>query len=239
VHMPESCGEPLWSQDRLNLLFEAADRQNMQIHIHAIGDAAIRMSLDALAHARIQNGGPHSRHLITHLHIVDRADIPRMADLKVTGVPQPFWHVKGSDFYDLEVAYLGEARAREEYPMKSLADAGILLAGASDYPVQVPSPPLLGIALGVTRCEPGGTAPEEILGPEERMGLEDMIACFTINGAWANFLEHETGSIAVGKKADMVVLEKNLFEIPETDIADTKVMMTVFEGKTVYADPSI
>ena len=139
-------------------------------------------------------------------------------------------------FYDLEVAYLGEARARAEYPMKSLSDAGVLLAGASDYPVQVPSPPLLGIALGVTRCEPGETDSKEVLGPEERMRLDEMIECFTINGARANFLEHETGSIQVGKKADMVVLEKNLFEIPETDIADTKVMMTVFEGEIVYRD---
>jgi predicted amidohydrolase YtcJ len=161
-----------------------------------------------------------------------------MADLKVTGVPQPFWHMKGSDFYDLEVAYLGEVRAREAYPMKSLADAGILLAGASDYPVQVPSPPLLGIALGVSRCEPGVRDPEEILGPEERMSLENMIECFTINGARANFLEKETGSIEVGKKADMVVLEKNLFEIPETEIAETKVLMTLFEGNTVYRDTS-
>jgi len=239
AHMPDTCGEPLWAQGNLNQLFEAADREKLQIHIHAIGDAAIRMSLDALDHARNRNGGPHSRHLITHLQIIDRSDIPRMADLKVTGVPQPFWHLKGGDYYDLEVAYLGDERAREEYPMKSLADAGILLAGASDYPVQVPSPPLLGIMLGVTRCEPGETDPEEILGPQERMTLEEMIACFTINGARANFIENETGSIEVGKKADVVVLENSLFDIPASDIADTKVLMTVFEGKTVFRDGSI
>ena len=110
------------------------------------------------------------------------------------------------------------------------------MAGASDYPVQVPSPPLLGIMLGVIRCEPGETDPGEILGPEERMSLGSMIECFTINGARANFLENQTGSLEVGKKADMVVLEKNLFEIPATEIAATKVMMTVFEGNMVYRD---
>jgi predicted amidohydrolase YtcJ len=161
-----------------------------------------------------------------------------MADLNVIGVPQPFWFVKGDYFHNLEARYLGLERAEKEYPMKSLKDAGILLAGASDYPVQVHSPPLMGIMLGVTRCEPGETDPHEILGPEERMTLEEMIECFTINGARANFLEKETGSIEVGKKADMVVLEKNLFDIPETDIADTKIMMTVFEGNTVYKDES-
>ena len=123
--------------------------------------------------------------------------------------------------------------------MRSLANAGILLASASDYPVQVPSPPLLGIMLGVTRCEQGETNPDEILDPQERMTLEDMIASFTINGAYANFLEHETGSIETGKKADMIVLENNLFEIPIFEIADTKVLMTLFEGQTVYKDASL
>ena len=123
--------------------------------------------------------------------------------------------------------------------MKSLAAAGVLLAGASDYPVQVPSPPLVGIMMGVTRCERGATDPNEILGPGERMTLAEMIECFTINGARANFLENETGSIEKGKKADLVVLEKNLFAIPETEIADTRVVMTVFEGNTVYRDTAV
>ena len=122
------------------------------------------------------------------------------------------------------------------YPLKSFADAGVTLACASDYPVQVPSPPLLAIQLGVTRCIPGETNPDEILGPEERMSLADMIATFAINGAYANFVENETGSIEVGKKADMVVLERNLFEIPQSEICDTRVLMTIFEGNTVFYD---
>ncbi|RUA02753.1 MAG: amidohydrolase, partial [Deltaproteobacteria bacterium] len=120
------------------------------------------------------------------------------------------------------------------YPMKSLLTAGVTLAGASDYPVQVPSPPLLGIQLGMTRCEPGETDPGEILGPGERMNLEEMLAAFTINGARANFIENETGSIEVGKKADMVVLEYNLFDLPTSEISDANVLMTLFEGRIVY-----
>lgn len=236
AHMPDTRGEPLWDLDSLKFLFAAAERKALQIHIHAIGDAAIGMSLDALAHVKRVKGISDSRHLITHLHILERADILRMANLNVLGVPQPFWFVKGDYFHNLEVKYLGRERAEKEYPMKSLMDAGILLAGASDYPVQVPSPPLLGIMLGVTRCEPGETDPDEILGPEERMTLADMIDVFTINGACANFLEQETGSIEAGKKADLVVLEKNLFDMPVTGIADTKITMTIFEGKIVYQD---
>ncbi len=236
AHKPDFRGEPLWEQEQLNALCRAADRQNLQIHIHAIGDAAICMSLDALEFARQHNGQRDSRHLITHLQIVDDADIARFADLNVIGVPQPFWHVKGEYFWGLEAKYLGRERAEKEYPMKSFLDAGVTLASASDYPVQVPSPPLVGIMLGVLRCIPGDPDPNEILGPAERMTLPEMIASFTINGAYANFMEAETGSIEVGKKADLVVLERNLFDIPTEEIGDVNVVMTMFEGKAVRRD---
>jgi predicted amidohydrolase YtcJ len=239
THKPDFRGEPLWEQEPMNALFKTVDNAKLQIHIHAIGDAAIRMSLDALAYAEEHNGRRDSRHLITHLHVVDYADIPRFAELSIIGVPQPFWHVKGDYFWALEAKYLGVERAEKEYPMKSFSDAGVMLAGASDYPVQVPSPPLLAIQLGVTRCIPGETNPDEILGPDERMSLEDMIAAYTINGAYANFIENETGSIEVGKKADMVVLDRNLFDIPESEIADTQVLMTIFEGQTLRRGSSI
>jgi predicted amidohydrolase YtcJ len=236
AHKPDFRGEPLWEQDQLNALCRAADRENLQIHIHAIGDAAIRMSLDALAYARQQNGQRDSRHLITHLQIVDYADIARFAELDIVGVPQPFWHVKGEYFWGLEAKYLGRERAEKEYPMKSFVDAGVTLASASDYPVQIPSPPLVGIMLGVLRCIPGDPDPNEILGSGERMTLPDMIASFTINGAYANFMEAETGSIEVGKKADLVVLERNLFDIPIEEIGDVNVLMTMFEGEVVRRD---
>jgi predicted amidohydrolase YtcJ len=236
AHKPDFRGEPLWEQEKLNALCRAADREKLQIHIHAIGDAAIRMTLDALAYAREHNGSRDSRHLITHLHVVDYTDIPRFAELGIIGVPQPFWHAKGGYFWELEAKYLGRERAEKEYPMKSFLDAGVTLASASDYPVQVPSPPLLAIQLGVTRCIPGETDPNEILGPQERMTLADMIASFTINGAYANLIENETGSIEVGKKADLVVLDQNLFDIPAEEIGNVKVMMTMFEGKAVYRE---
>ncbi len=234
AHMPGFRGEPLWDREALNELCAAVDRKRLQIHIHAIGDAAIRMSLDALEQARRENGPRDSRHAITHLQVVDPDDIPRFGRLGVVCVPQPFWHVKGEYFWELEAEYLGRERAEREYPLKSLAESGAVLAGASDYPVQVPSPPLVGIMLGVIRREPGETDPREILGPKERMTLEEMIAAYTINGAYANFLEEETGSLEVGKKADLVVLERNLFRIPAEEIGEVEVMMTIFEGKKVF-----
>lgn len=234
THKPDYRGEPLWKQDLLDTLFVAIDSKGCQIHVHVTGDAGLKMALDAFDHMRTKNGVRDSRHIITHLHVVDYEDIPRFAELGIVGVPQPFWHLKGKYFHELEEKYLGPERAEKEYPMKSFLDAGVILASASDYPVQVPSSPLEGIQIGITRCEPGETNPKEVLGPNERISLMDMLDSFTINGAFANFMEHETGSIKVGKKADMVILDKNLFEIPPSEIINTSVVMTVFDGRIIY-----
>jgi predicted amidohydrolase YtcJ len=108
-------------------------------------------------------------------------------------------------------------------------------ASASDFPVTIPFDPLIGIETGITRSDIEVEA-GEVLWPDERASLEDMIASFTYNGAYANFLEDEIGSIQAGKQADIVVLDKNLFEIPAAEIADIKVMLTLFDGKEVFRD---
>ena len=112
----------------------------------------------------------------------------------------------------------------------------LIVASSSDYPVTIPCNPLEAIQFGITRSEFNTTDPKEILWPEERVTLEQMIRSFTSNGAYANFLEKETGSIEVGKKADLIVLDKNLFEIPVTEISKAKVLMTLFEGEEVFVD---
>ena len=111
------------------------------------------------------------------------------------------------------------------------------MASASDFPVTIPFDPVIAIQLGITRSELDKTA-AEVLWPEERVNLEDMITSFTYNGAYANFLEESTGSIEVGKQADLVVLDQNLFEIPVTEIADTKVLLTLVDGEQVFRDPA-
>jgi predicted amidohydrolase YtcJ len=153
----------------------------------------------------------------------------------VIGVPQPFWFKMDDYYWNLALPYLGRERADLQYPMRSFIEAGVVMASSSDFPVTIPFDPLLGIQLGVTRSE-ADKAPEEILWPEERVSLEDMIASFTYNGDYANFLENEAGSIEAGKQADIVVLEQNLFEIPVTEIANTKVLLTLVDGKEVFRD---
>ena len=107
------------------------------------------------------------------------------------------------------------------------------MASASDFPVTIPFDPVIGIQLGITRSEVGVRS-AEVLWSEERASLEQMITSFTYNGAYANFLENHTGSLEVGKQADFIVLDQNLFEIPQSEIAGTKVLLTYIDGQEVF-----
>jgi hypothetical protein len=107
------------------------------------------------------------------------------------------------------------------------------MASASDFPVTIPFDPLIAIQTGITRSINSETS-KGVLWPEERSSLENMIVSYTYNGAYANFLENETGSIEVGKQADIIVLDQNLFEIPTNEIAKTKVLLTLVDGKEVF-----
>jgi len=228
---PGFFGERLWHPDSLKRMCAELDRLGFQIHVHSIGDAATAMTLDALQFAAEANGRRDSRHLITHLQLVDPSDILRFSRLGVIAVAQPYWFMKDDYYYNLQVPYLGQKRADEEYPMASFFKAGVMVASSSDYPVTIPCNPLQAIQIGITRSMPGKNDP---LWPQESASLEQMIASFTINGAYANFLEKETGSIEKGKSADLIVLNRDLFEIPATEIREVKVVSTFFCGKKVF-----
>ena len=126
-----------------------------------------------------------------------------------------------------------ERRTDKEYPMQSFFEAGAVVASASDFSVTIPFSPLIGIENGVLRTD-DPSDPALTLGPEESASLEDMIASFTIHGAFASFLEDETGSIEPGKLADLVVLQSNLFDILPENISETRVLMTFLEGEPVF-----
>lgn len=226
--------DPLWPQDLLNQVCEKADKAGMQIHTHAIGDAAVRMTVDAYEYVAEKTGKTDSRHAITHLQIVDPAEIKRMEELNIVASVNPYWFCKEpAYFYELEVPFLGEERANKEYPMKSFFDAGVVVASASDFPVTMPSMPLDAIQKGVTRTSLDGDA-ETLQNPDERITIEQMLESITINCAYQNFAEDVTGSLEVGKEADIVILDKNLLEIEPSKIIDTKILRTISQGKTVF-----
>lgn len=233
-HMPDSKGKLLWDIDRLNRVCAGLDRKGFQIHVHAIGDGATRVTLDALEFVREQNGVRDSRHAITHLQLVNPEDIQRFHNLGVVAVPQPYWFLKDSYYHNIQVPYLGQQRADEEYPMNSFFKGGVKVASSSDYPVTIPCNPLVAIETGITRREIGSAVSGDALWPQEQVNLEEMIASFTINGAYANFVEDETGSLEVGKSADFIVLDRNLFQIPSNEIHDVQVIQTYFRGEEVF-----
>jgi predicted amidohydrolase YtcJ len=220
----------------LNPVAAELDRLGFQIHIHAIGDRAIQASLDALEFARARNGSRDSRHHIAHIQLFDPRDIPRFRRLGVVANFQPLWAFADPYIVDLTIPILGPERSRYLYPIRSVAKTGAVIACGSDWPVSSMNP-LEAIQIGVTRRGlDEGPGPAWL--PEETVDLPIMLAGYTINGAYVNLEETETGSVEVGKAADLIVLDRNLFEIPAHEIHLAKVLLTLLDGKEVYRDQS-
>jgi predicted amidohydrolase YtcJ len=224
-------GTPTYSQPTLDSLIAALDRERWQVHVHAIGDRAIRMTLDAFERARRANGARDARHTITHLQLIDPADIPRFRRLGVVANFEPFW-ANGDEYLTrLAEPALGPSRSRWLYPIGSVARTGAVVSGGSDWSVSSIAP-LDGIEVAITRRAPDDPGPP--WRPEEVVDLSTAIAMYTINAAYANQQERETGSIEVGKLADLVVLERDLFEVEPREIHAVRVMRTIVEGRTVF-----
>jgi len=207
-----------------------ANELGITIHIHTIGDGAINVALNAMEKAQTT---PADRAALTHLQIVNPADIDRMAKLGVVAVSNPYWFIKELDYhYKLSVPYLGEERAENQYPMKSFFDKGVVVTQATDYPVTADLRPTKGIQTAVIRQIPG--KPETLLNPSERVTVEQMIKAATLNGAYQFKCEDTLGSITVGKKADMVMLDSDITACESEKIAAAKVLRTMIEGEWVY-----
>lgn len=242
---PHFYGEFLWDKEKLVQAFSLANRRGLQIHVHSIGDAATRRVLDALEKAQPASFPGEFRHTITHLQLVAQTDIPRFKTLQVIASVQPYWHFKGPNWWQsVDYRILGE-RAKYEYPLRSFVDQGVIIASSSDYPITPEPNPLFAIKAGVTRniyC--GRTFGVEditdmdderyLLNGDERVSVREMIKSFTINGAYALFCEKKTGSIEVGKQADLAVLSQNLFAINPVAIDQVTVNMTFFAGRQVF-----
>ncbi len=216
----------------LQALAAALDKEGFQIHIHAIGDRGIRDSLDALEAAQKANGRRDARHHVAHLELIEPPDIPRFRRLGVVANFQPFWANGDKYITELTEPELGPERSRWLYPIASVVAAGGVTAFGSDWSVSSMNP-LDGIEVAVTHREPfKGPGPAWL--PQEQIALPEAIAGYTVGGAYLDFSEKETGSIEVGKAADLIVLDRNLFEIPASQIHEAKVLSTLLEGKEVY-----
>ena len=230
-----SRGELNFEPDRLARFVTRLDREGFQVHIHAIGDRAIRVSLDAHAAAQKANGRRDARHHIAHLELIEPEDIPRFRDLGVVANFQPLWAFADPYIKDLTLAPLGPERSRWLYPIASILKTGAVMAAGSDWPVTSLNP-LEAIQVAVTRRGP--TEPEGPAWiPEERIDLPAILAAYTINGAYLNHEEKETGSIELGKAADLIVLDRDVFKIPRDKIHEARVVWTLLEGQEVFRAP--
>lgn len=225
-------GEPTFSPAALQAIVVAADARAFDVHVHAIGDRAVRMSLDAFAAARAANPPWSRRHVIAHLELVDPADLPRFAELGVAASFQPLWAYPDPYITDLTIPVLGPERSRWLYPIGSMLATGATVVTGSDWSVSSMDP-LRGLQVAITRREIG-TGPGDAWIPEEVATLAPMLAAATKNAAWLLRQDKETGSLAPGKRADLVVLDENLFELPPSEIHRARVMATLVDGDAVY-----
>lgn len=235
---PENDGLLMVPRAELMAAVPALDAAGFQVHIHAIGDATVRYALDAFAAARKANGARDSRHLTAHTQIVHPDDITRFASLDVLAGFSPYWAYADAYVADINPPQIGEQRMGWMYPMRSIIDSGGRVVFGSDWTVST-ADPLLGIETAVTRRDPEpapGSIPRPVFLPEQRISLDQAIAGYTIDAAYANFLDADTGSLQVGKYADLVVISDNLFALPAENISDAEVTATMIEGKVVYGE---
>jgi predicted amidohydrolase YtcJ len=210
------------------------DDQGFQVHLHAIGDRAVRESLDAIEAARGANGANDHRHHIAHLQVMHPDDVPRFAALGVTANMQALWAAHEAQMDQLTIPFIGPERAARQYLFGDLLRSGARLAAGSDWAVSSANP-LRAVHVAVNRTLPGpaGAGAEPLL-PEQSLRLAEALAAYTTGSAYVNHLD-ETGAIEVGKLADLVVLDRDPFDGPPDEIASTSVELTYVAGERVYA----
>ena len=208
------------------------DAAGISVKIHTIGDAAIRAALDAFADVRRRNG-PGPRHSLAHMLYIRPEDVPRLAALNVIADLNPPVWFPNPNMTALRAA-LGDARVDRSWPMRHILASGALAATGTDWPALAPTPsPWPGLSALITRRDPSGRTPG-VHRPDQALTLEETLPLFTSNAAETLGLSHDTGRLAPGLSADMIVLDRDVFAIPPQEIAGTQVRQTWFEGRLVY-----
>lgn len=208
------------------------DALDFQVHFHALGDRAVREALDAIEAARTANGRRGARHHLAHLQVVHPDDLPRFARLGAVANIQPLWAAHEPQMDELTIPFLGPERAAWQYPFGSLQRAGATLAAGSDWPVSSPDP-LAGLHVAVNRMEPEATDGRVFL-PEQRLDLSSAIAAYTAGSAHLNGHD-DAGVLAVGRLADLVVIDRDILTGPPEEIAQARVERTYVGGQLVHA----
>lgn len=227
-------GIPMVEPEILKQAVTKLDAEGFQVHFHAIGDGAVRQSLDAVEAARTANGDLGHRHHISHIQLIHPDDQPRFRKLGVIANFQPLWAYADAYVTDLTLPFISRQTASYMYPIASMEKSGAVIAFGSDWSVSTANP-FEEMETAITRMGSLGDTKVPFL-PAESIALPEALAAFTINAAYTNRDEKNTGSLEVGKRANLAVLDRNLFEIPPSEMSDTKVLVTLFEGKPVHGE---
>jgi predicted amidohydrolase YtcJ len=218
----------LFDPKSFNDLVVEADRRGMIVHIHAIGDLAVKLSLDAFGAARQANPSGTLPHTMTHLQFVDAEDVPRFASYRIIAALQLLWAVADPSTNEEVKPYIDPAIHARMYPSRSLLESGATIAGASDWPVTTANP-FEAIYQAETRVGPQG-----VLDAGQRMPREAMLFAYTRNSAKVLNQLDEIGSIAAGKRADLVLVDRDVLTVPVAEVKEAKVLWTMFGGRIVY-----
>ncbi len=233
----------VWENATYKEAFRICHKHNLQVQVHCIADGSAHNTIEGIGYAIEKEGDRGLRDAIIHACLIPDKDLERMREYGMTAIVQPGWmHALFAGGLQEEI---GGETGGKVYPNQSLLDMGIPVAGSCDYPIDgYLHNPLVSIQIGVTRLPKKALRKEGMrrVGPTENprrecVSLKDMIKEYTINGAYINFLEDITGSLEVGKSADFVILDRNLFELDEDDIEDAKVIATYFKGRNTYLAP--
>ncbi|GAA2997636.1 amidohydrolase [Microbacterium aurantiacum] len=235
-HPTDNSGISFVDPEILSRAVPILDADGFQVHFHAIGDRAVRECLDAVARAVEKNGRRDNRHHIAHIQVVHPDDIPRFRELGVAANMQSLWATYEPQMVDLTLPFLGEPRSAWQYPFGDLLRSGAVLAAGSDWSVSSPDP-MAAIHTAVNRkAAPGHEEGEyDAFLPEQAIDLATSLAAYTAGSAWVNHLEADTGTIEVGKFADLALLDRDPFAGPADLIGATRVLQTFVEGERVYA----
>lgn len=227
--------ELMFSQEQIDEFFSAFDREGFQIHVHSIGDGAVRAALNGLQIARDRNGAWDSRHQLAHLQVVDPADIPRFKQLRALANFQTLWAQPNPEADAMVEAMLGPERSQNIYPLGAFVRQGATCMLSSDWGVTGFDPfPIIQCAL--TRQNPALGSDSPVQTAQHRIGIDDAIKGYTINAAHAAWRDDCTGSLVPGNYADLILLDRDLYAISPYEIGRTQVLLTLLEGREVHRD---
>ena len=241
----DDLGRFKWDLLEFKEAVKMANRLDFDVAIECRGDNACKVSMDGIEYSQKNNNYNKCRNSIVHLDLITKYYVRKMKLLDISAIIHPFWYYENSSSVENEYESIGEDRIQRLYPYESLVNNNIITAAASEYYVEHSPNPLKGIWCAVTRNlydfkdsvqnkDNIMKNPKYRLNPNERVSVEEAVRSFTINAAYVLGKEKEVGSIEYGKKADFIVLDKNIFEIRKEEIADTIVCSTYFDGMLVY-----